>query len=95
MCAALLLPIALLDKGLLSLAVGIGTGLETNHMHGVGAALPQTITVTLLEDGWIQTPLERRLMAENRLDEETREYLREKSLVESMTARRLFAHDDF
>jgi hypothetical protein len=62
-------------------------------MNGSTSGFQPEITVTLLEGGWIQ-PHEQRMMYDANVDEETREYLREKALVERMTARRLFLAED-
>jgi hypothetical protein len=63
-------------------------------MNGLETGFQSTITVTLLDGGWIKPPYDPRFRPED-MDEETQEYLRERSLVENMKARRLFAHDDF
>lgn len=47
--------------------------------------------VTLLEEGCEELVLTR---TSQPMDEDTRAYLRERALVENMTARRLFADDD-
>lgn len=64
-------------------------------MNGTASGFQaQDITVVLLEHTYVPTgvPIERSIF-NHTIDEDTRDYLREKAMVERMTARRLFADE--
>lgn len=54
----------------------------------------ETLNVTMLAGGWIQPRIEQMIFDES-IDEDERAYLREKAMVERMTARRLFVDDEY
>jgi hypothetical protein len=65
-------------------------------MNGITSGFQaQDITIVLYEHPYVPSsvPLER-VIFNNRIDEATREYLREKAMVERMHARRLFCDED-
>lgn len=62
-------------------------------MNGELTAFLAPITITVLEEKW-DTLVFEPLRHQGPLDEDTRDYLREKASIESKIARRLFAEDD-
>lgn len=62
-------------------------------MNGDTPAATDSLSVTLIEERWTNSVYEP-LRHHAALSQETSDYLRERSVVENMTARRLFADDD-